>query len=297
MLLITWVLKWFGFLVGFCVLFFWHFFNFGVRPYLNLLQLCVSAMGRLGSLREPGVSLEQCSPPLLFSEELQCKTQSCYTLVEREVSRNCLSAGHGMDPKLLTRPYPHSIWHWFVMGTVSGEMSPSAVSYTLMSPARVLVRSWQACFSFLSLLFFCSSIRTLDLIAPSFSGLIIVSENLCPFALISVRVCLSWQRKSCVLDTLNYTDSRTRRNRASEQPSCELSQLERSQPAGRAVLSQAEGSPRLHPVSDQPVVNAQQKSTGAGQVQRYFLHFILPASGSLEFRDFLIQSCVFISAV
>lgn len=92
-------------------------------------------------------------------------------------------------------------------------------------------------------------------------------------------------------------DSRTQRNAASEQPSCELAQLERSQAAGRAVLSQAEGSPRLYPVSGQPVANAQQKSTGAGQVQRYFLRFILPASGSLEFRDFLIQSCIFISGL
>lgn len=148
------------------------------------------------------MSLEQCSPPLLFGEELQCRTQSCYTLVEHEVSRNCLSVGHGVDPKFLTRPYSHSIWHWFVMGTVSEEMSLSAVSYTLMSPARVLARSWQACCSSLSLLFFCSS---LDLIVPSFSALIIVSENLCPFALIPVRVCLVWQRKSCVLDNLNYT--------------------------------------------------------------------------------------------
>lgn len=128
---------WWGFVFWFFGLF---FLNFGVRPYLNLLQLCASAMGRLGSLGEPGVSLEQSSPPLLFSEELQCKTQSCYTLVEREVGRNYLSAGHGMDPKFLTCPYSHSIWHWFVMGTVSEEMSLSTVSYALMSPPRVLVR-------------------------------------------------------------------------------------------------------------------------------------------------------------
>lgn len=130
-----------GFWWVFVFWFFGFFFSFGVRPYLNLLQLRTSAMGRLGSLREPGVSLEQCSPPLLFSEELQCKTQSCYTLVEREVSRNCLSAGHGMDPKFLTCPYSHSIWHWFVMGTVSEEMSLNAVSCAPMSPARVLVRA------------------------------------------------------------------------------------------------------------------------------------------------------------
>lgn len=155
-----------GFLCfGFLVLFF--FFNFGARPYLNLLQLCASAMGRLGSLGEPGVSLEQGSPPLLFSEELQSKTQSCYTLVERELGRNCLSAGHGMDPKFLTRPYPHSIWHWFEMGTVSEEMSLRVVSYGSMSPARVLVRAWQVCFSSLSLLYFCSSTRIFDLIVPS----------------------------------------------------------------------------------------------------------------------------------
>lgn len=92
-------------------------------------------------------------------------------------------------------------------------------------------------------------------------------------------------------------DRRTWRNTASEQPSCESAQLERSQAAGRAVLSQAEGSPRLHPVSDQPATKAQQKSTEAGQAQIYFLCFNLLASGSLEYRDFLIQSCIFISAV
>lgn len=110
--------------------FFGFFFNFGARPYLNLLQLYACAIGRLGSLREePDESLEQHSPPPLFSEELQCKTQSCYTLVEPEVGRNCLSSGHGMDSKSLTCPYSHSIWHWFVMGTVSEEMILSAVSY------------------------------------------------------------------------------------------------------------------------------------------------------------------------
>lgn len=91
-LLITWVLRWFGF--------------FGMRPYLNLLQLCASAVGRLGSLREePGRSPEQHSPSLSFSEELQCKAQSGYALVEGEVGRKCLSAGHGVDPKSLTHLY------------------------------------------------------------------------------------------------------------------------------------------------------------------------------------------------
>jgi len=47
-LLITWALKWFGFL-GF----------FGMRPYLNLLQLCASAMGKLGSLKEEKKSLAE----------------------------------------------------------------------------------------------------------------------------------------------------------------------------------------------------------------------------------------------
>lgn len=118
---------------GFLCFGFLFFLNFGVRPYLNLLQLYACAIGRLGSLREePDESLEQHSPPPLFSEELQCKTQSCYTLVEPEAGRNCLSSGHGMDPKSLTRPYSHSIWHWFVMGTVSEEMILSAVSYARM---------------------------------------------------------------------------------------------------------------------------------------------------------------------
>lgn len=207
MLLITCVLKQFGFFGEFlCFGFLGFFLHFGARPYLNLLQLRASAMGRLGRLgEEPGVSLKQHSSPLLFSEELQCKTQSCYTLVEREVGRNCSSAGHGMDPKSLKRLCSHSIRPRFVMGTVSEEMSLSVVSYALMSPDKVLVGSWQPCFASLSLLSFRSSIRTLDLIVPSFSALIIVSENLCPFALILVRVCLGWQRKSCVLDNPNYT--------------------------------------------------------------------------------------------
>lgn len=112
---------------------------------------------------------------------------------------------HGMDPKSLKRLCSHSIRPRFVMGTVSEEMSLSVVSYALMSPDKVLVGSWQPCFASLSLLSFRSSIRTLDLIVPSFSALIIVSENLCPFALILVRVCLGWQRKSYVLDNPNYT--------------------------------------------------------------------------------------------
>lgn len=121
-LLITWVLKWFGFLVF-----------FGVRPYLNLLQLCASAMGRPGSLgEEPGRSPEQHSPPLLFSEELQCKTQSCYALVEGEVGRKRLRAGHGVDPKSLTHPYSHPVWHRLETGPASEETDLSVISYTPM---------------------------------------------------------------------------------------------------------------------------------------------------------------------
>lgn len=92
-------------------------------------------------------------------------------------------------------------------------------------------------------------------------------------------------------------DSRTWRNTVSKQPWCELALLEKSQAAGTAVLSQTEGSPRPHPVSEQPVADAQRKSTRAGQVQQCFLRFILPVSGKLEFRDFLSQGCIFISAV
>lgn len=73
-------------------------------------------MGRSGSLgEEPGRSPEQYSPPLLFSEDLQRKTQGCYALIEGEVSGKCLSAGHGMDPKSLTDPYPTLCgtgWRW-----------------------------------------------------------------------------------------------------------------------------------------------------------------------------------------
>lgn len=64
---------------------FW--FYFGMRPYMNLLQLCASAVRRLRSLREePGRRLERHSSLLLFRKELQCNTQSCYALLE-EVSR------------------------------------------------------------------------------------------------------------------------------------------------------------------------------------------------------------------
>lgn len=182
-------------------------------------------------------------------------------------------------------------------GAVSEEMSLRVVSYGSMSPARVLVRAWQVCFSSLSLLYFCSSTRIFDLIVPSPQLWLLCLKTCVPLPW-SQWGSVSAGRENAVFWITQITqDSRTRRNTAPEQPSCELAQLEGSQAAGRAVLSQAEGSPRLHPVSDQPVASAQQKSTGAGQVRRYFLHFILSASGSLEFRDFLIQCCIFISEV
>lgn len=281
---------------------------FGMRPYLNLLPLCVSAMGRLGSLREePGRSLERHSPPLLFCEELRCKAQSCYALVEGEVGRKCLSAGHGVDLKSFTHLYSYPVWHRLEMGPVSEEMNLSVISYTPMRSCQsnVVARAGLAAAdpgSVLDLVLVIAFplhlyVRTLDLIVPSSSSLGIVSKNLCPFDLIPTGSTLTVRDNPLFWIAWITHDSRTWRYIASKQPWCELAQLEKSQAAGTAVLSQTEGSPRPYPVSDQPIADAHQKSTGAGQVQRYFLHFILPVSGNLEFRDFLSQGCIFNSAV
>lgn len=206
-LLITWVLRWFGF---FGLVF------FGMKPYLNLLQLYASAMGRLGSLgEEPGRSPKQSSSPLSFSKELQCKTQSCYSLVEGEVGRKCPSAGHGMDPKSLTHPYSYPVWHRLEMGPVSEEMNLSVISYIPMrscqsdvvGSAGLAAADPESILALILVIAFPLQlhVRTLDFIVPISLALIIVSKTLCPFDLIPARLYPHWQRQSSLLDNLSNT--------------------------------------------------------------------------------------------
>lgn len=284
-LLITWVLEWLFFVLFCCLV--------GARPYLNLLQHCASAMGRLGA--EAGRSLEQPSPRVSL---VQCEAQSCYALVEVGVGRKPLK--HGVDPKPLTQPCSHAVLHGLEIGPVSEGMELSAVPYTPEMSHQMLAAD--------------AGLATAD---PRTIVLVLVTS----FPLhLHVRtsqyqvpqlwlLCLTpyvpltrTQRGSALAgrDSPPFRitqDSWPWRNTASKQPWGELAQLEESQAAGTPVLSQTEGSPSPYPASGQPGADAQQKSTRAGQAQRYFLHFILPVSGNLEFRNFLSQGSIFISAV
>lgn len=186
-LLITWVLKWLFFVLFRCLV--------GARPYLNLLQHCASAMGRLGA--EAGRSPEQPSPRVSL---VQCKAQSCYALVEVGVGTKPLRAGHGADPKPLSQPCSHAVLHGLEMGPVSEGMELSAVPYipvtsrqTLVADAGLATADPRSIVLVLVTAFPLQlHVRTLDLTVPSSSALVVVSETLCPFDLIPARVCPHW---------------------------------------------------------------------------------------------------------
>jgi len=115
------------------VWFFGFFWNEALSEPPAALCICHGKAGKSQRREEePGRSPEQLSPPLSFSEELQCKAQSCYALVEGEVGRKCLRSEQGMDPKSLAHLYSHPVWHRLEMGPVSEEMDLSAISYTPM---------------------------------------------------------------------------------------------------------------------------------------------------------------------